>query len=75
MKLRRIITPSARDHTIILPKEYYGKRVVVTVTAFKEPPQDSNDDFGKEEEARVFFNSIRVDMTEFKFDREKANER
>ena len=69
--MRQIIIPSANNHTFEFPKLYYGKKVILTVLAFNE----TADSFTKAEEARDFFNSIQVDMTGFKFDREEANER
>ena len=69
--MRQIIIPSASKHTIELPEFYYGKRVMITVSALGEKMNS----FAKAEEARAFFNSIQVDMTNFKFDREEANER
>ena len=69
--MRQIITPSASNHTFEFPELYYDKKVVVTISAFNE----AIDSFSKTEEARAFFNSIQVDMTGFKFDREEANKR
>ena len=69
--MRQIIIPSASNHTFEFPKLYYGKKVMLTVSAFDE----TADNLTKAEEARAFFNSIKVDMTGFKFDREEANER
>jgi len=69
--LRQIITPSASNHTVILPKMYYGKKVIVIVSALDE----NTENFTKAEDARAFFNSIQINMTDFKFDREEANER
>ena len=73
--LHQIIIPSANNHTVILPETYYGKKVMVTISALDEKEENSKVVSSKAEEARVFFNSIKVDMTGFKFDREEANER
>jgi hypothetical protein len=54
---------------------YYGKKVMVTVSALDEKVENSKSSLAKVEEARAFFNSMQVDMTGFKFDREEANER
>ena len=69
--LRQIIIPSIKNHTVILPEVYYGKMVMVMVSAIDE----KTDNTIKEEEARSFFNSIQIDMSDFKFNREEANER
>ena len=69
--MRQIIIPSASNHTFEFPKLYYGKKVMLTVSAFEE----TVDRFTRAEEARTFFNSIQADMTGFKFNREEANER
>jgi len=69
--LRHIIIPSASNHTFNLPEAYYGKKVMVTVSALDEKVENLT----KMEEARAFFNSIQIDMTGFKFDRAEANER
>ena len=73
--LHQIIIPSASDHTVVVPEAYYGKRVVVTVSAMDEKAKNSKNLRMKAEEARAFFNSMQVDMTNFKFSREEANER
>jgi len=69
--LRQIVTPSSSNHTVILPEAYYGKKVMVTVSALDEKVENLT----KAEEARAFFNSIQIDMSSFKFDREEANAR
>ena len=73
--LRQIITPSVSNHTFTLPKMYYGKKVMVTVSALEEKMGNSKSYLTKAEEARAFFNSIQVDMIGFKFNREEASER
>jgi len=65
------IIPTANNHTVILPAMYYGKKVMVTVSEIDNKTENSI----KAKEARAFFNSIRIDMTDFKFNREEANER
>ena len=73
--LREIITPSISNHIFTLPESYYGKKVMVTVSALDEKVDNPKSYLTKAEEARAFFNSIQIDMTGFKFDREEANER
>ena len=69
--LRQIIIPSASNHTVILPEVYYGKKVMIIISSLEEKAVNLT----KAKEARKFFNSMQVDMTGFKFDREEANER
>jgi hypothetical protein len=73
--LRQIIIPSATNYAVILPEMYYGKKIIVTVAAIEEKVDSSKDFLAQAKKARAFFNSIKADMTEFKFDREEANER
>ena len=73
--LCQIIIPSASNHTVILPEVYYGKKVMVTISSIDVKEKNSKDWLVKTKEARAFFNSIQIDMSEFKFDREEANER
>ena len=71
---RKIIKAEKEDDLHIqLPKEYLNK--AVEVIAFEV------DEHGKQEkrkdvnEAIAFFKSVSVDMSDFKFNREEANER
>ena len=74
--LRQIVIPSASNRTVMIPEVYYGTKVMVTFSALNEKKmENSKECFTKTEEARNFFNSIQVDMTGFKFNREEANER
>ena len=69
--LRQIIIPSTNNHTVILPEVYYGKRVMVIVSELDEKTEN----LMRADEARKFFNSLQVNMSDFKFDREEAHER
>ena len=74
--LQQIIVPSASNRTVILPETYYGRKVMVTVSALDEKAEHSERRLTKSKESLLaFFKSIQVDMTGFKFDREEANER
>ena len=74
--LHQIIIPSASHHTVVVPEAYYGKKVMVTVAALLDEKEESSKDrLMKAAKARAFFNSIQVDMSDFKFNREEANER
>ena len=73
--LRQFIIPSANNHLFVLPEVYYGKKVMVTVSVLNEKIDNKKEYLTKTKEARNFFNSLQVDMSEFKFNREEANER
>jgi hypothetical protein len=63
--------PTENEHTITLPKEFYGKKVEVIAFSLPEDPlaMIENNDPGK------FYDSIKLDFSHFKFNRNDANER
>ena len=71
---RKIIEAEKKeDLTIQLPAQYLNKRVEVIAFELEEPSEKSGTkDFS---DAIAFFDSIQVDMSDFKFNREEANER
>jgi len=73
--LSQVIIPSARNRAFVLPEMYYGKKVMVTVSAMDEKIDNPKDYLTKANEARAFFSSMQADMSRFKFNREEANER
>jgi hypothetical protein len=71
---RAIVTPKETKLTIDLPEEMVGKEV--EVLAFELGQAEKNVVKMKSlEEAFAFWDSMAVDMSNFKFDREEANER
>ncbi len=80
---RSIITPKETKLTIELPYEMVGKAVEVLAFEIekKETPTEKPEDLpvGRRkrtfEEAIAFWDSMAVDMSNFKFNREEANER
>lgn len=70
---RQIFIPTEKAHSIDLPKEMYG--VSVEVIAF--PVQDEHLPLAVSQklDARMFYNSIRLDLSRFTFDRNEANKR
>lgn len=71
---RKIIKAEKEDDlNIQLPKEYLNKEV--EVIAFEV--EERNDAIKRKEieEAIAFFRSVSVDMSDFKFNRDEANER
>lgn len=70
------ITPIAKPVVIDIPDEYLGRRLTVTVEE-AGPPMDYNLDPEKYtfENWMKFIHEHPVDLSDFKFDREEANER
>lgn len=60
------------DLQIKLPDDYLNKEVEVIVNEVDDVMKQKRKDV---EEAIKFFNSISVDMSDFKFNRDEANER
>lgn len=71
---RKIIKAEKEDDLQIqLPKEYLNKEIeVIAFELTDEQLQKKKEDI---QEAIDFFNSISVDMSDFKFNRDEANER
>ena len=70
---RKIIdVKKLEDLLIQLPSRYLNKRIELIAVELKEPSEKNEKDIS---EAIAFFNSIQVDMSDFKFNREEANER
>jgi hypothetical protein len=73
MYRKKLKIEKAEDLNIQLPKEYLNKEVELTVLDVNEATTNSTEnDF---EDAMKFFDSIQIDMSNFKFNREEANER
>lgn len=71
---RQIISPSQTQFTINFPQEFVGKEVELIAFTLKETEQAA--DKGKIiTEALDFWDCNRVDLSNFKFDRDEANER
>jgi len=68
---RQIMVPTEKDHSINLPKELYGFQV--EVLAF--PIEDNKPLIGQKGNADEFYDSIKLDFSGFKFNRDEANER
>lgn len=71
MYRKLFVAEQPEDLTIQLPDDYLYK--AVEVIAFEVAPHEL--DNKKKEEALAFFKSISVDMSNFKFNRDEANER
>ncbi len=72
---RKVIKIESEDDLRIeLPKEYMHKEIEITASEIDDADRTATEkaDF---EEAMKFFDSIQIDMSNFKFDRDEANER
>ena len=73
--LREIITPTSNEYVLSLPDEMIGKQVEV-VAYEVENPQEEIRGLSQEEKIsqiqKIFENSL-VDLSNFKFDRDEAN--
>jgi hypothetical protein len=73
---RQIITPDKAKFTITFPEEFIGKEVEVIAFTLKEAVQNTDTTGIDKKEALEFLkNSTRIDLSNFKFNREEANER
>lgn len=68
---REIITSADKKQTIELPDDFVGKKV--EIIAF--PVEEAKSHQDKTKIAFKFWRSHSIDMSDFKFDRDEANER
>lgn len=71
---RQIITPNQTQFTVNFPPEFVGKEVELIAFTLKEA-ESVPDRAQLVKDALDFWNNHRVDMSNFKFDRDEANER
>lgn len=75
--IREIIVPTGNSYTINLPDEMIGKQVEVIAFEIENRSQDADIDLGvrekKIEQIREIFKDSLVDLSNFKFDRDEAN--
>lgn len=71
---RQIVIPQNTQLLLQLPSEFVGKQVEVIAFPLSEL-QDTLNQQTSVEEAEKFYRSINIDMSKFKFDREKSHER
>jgi hypothetical protein len=73
---RKIIKAEKEDDLQIqLPKEYLNKEVEVIAFELSESTHDNADEVSDFSDAMDFFSRMSVDMSDFKFNRDEANER
>lgn len=69
--IRTIVTPITQTVFFEIPKDYVGKEIEVIAFAKSE----GFESYKKNEKKFVSFDAIKIDTTNFKFDRDEANER
>ncbi|MBK7055086.1 MAG: hypothetical protein IPH52_08535 [Leptospiraceae bacterium] len=71
--VRQILTPWSNVVTLNLPDSFIGKTIEILAFDIYEKENSSTQDLKKEIE--IFYNSIKINMKGFKFNREEINER
>ncbi len=75
--IRQIITPTSNTYTLTLPNELVGKKIEVLAFELENSSNQNSSYISANEKAELdnFYNSINLDFSNFKFDRDAANER
>jgi hypothetical protein len=72
--IREIIYPTENNYTIHLPDELIGKEVEVIAFEIEKTPKKLNSDKTERlKDLQSIFKKNRIDLTNFKFDRDEAN--
>jgi len=69
---RKILIPTESQHSVELPKEFYGVKVEVIAFPFEE---EKLADVSLLSGIDAFYDAIKLDLSDFKFNRDEANER
>ncbi len=69
--IREIIVPTGNSYTLNLPDEMIGKQI--EVIAFEIEKKEIIDSADKMERLRESLQDMRIDLSNFKFDRNEAN--
>ncbi|MGV3601922.1 MAG: hypothetical protein ACO1N1_11995 [Dyadobacter fermentans] len=73
-QVRKIIVPKSTTFTLTLPKEMIGKKIEVVASEVKAPRILTEPEKQQRIEAiEAIFKDSRVDLSNFKFDRDEAN--
>ncbi len=70
--IRQIVVPEGNTYLLELPDEYVGKQVEVIAFTLEENNASAK---SAADDALQFYDSIRIDLSDYKFDRDEANER
>jgi hypothetical protein len=71
--VRQIIKPSSTDVYISIPDDYVGKTLEILAFTLDETNQKNHEDHTNS--INTLYDNIRVDFTDFAFDRDEANRR
>jgi hypothetical protein len=75
---RQVFTPTEQNKTVTIPRQWYGKEVEVIVFPFDNNNRQISensiaDRTNRLQEIRTITKDIRIDLTNFHFDRNEAN--
>lgn len=70
--LREIIYPTKNTYTLNLPDEMIGKQIEV-ISFEIEKKKIANPNKNKKEEIKSIFKDFQINLSNFKFDRDEAN--
>ena len=69
---RQIVVPTESEHTIMLPKEFYGLKTEVIAFSLEN---NLIENAHSKTDIDSFYDGINLDLSGFKFNRDEANER
>lgn len=69
---KQILVPTAKEHSIDLPEELYGVKVEVIVLPLAEEKRSINSVISDPD---TFYDKIKLDFSNYHFNRDEANER
>jgi hypothetical protein len=74
---RQVFTPNERDNAVVIPREWYGKEVEVIAFPMVNNSRKTEDAPAfrdqRLQEIKAITNSIHIDLSNFKFNRDEAN--
>jgi hypothetical protein len=75
---RQVFTPTERNNTIVMPREWYGKEIEIIAFPIMESSRKAETGvipFREQrlQEIRAITNDIHVNLRNFKFNRDEAN--
>ncbi len=72
--IRKIIVPTERQYILEIPESFIGKNVEVLAFEVSETEVlQEEDEKGRLKKIRSAFDGVRVDLSNYKFDRDEAN--
>lgn len=74
--IRKIIVPTERQYILEIPESFIGKNVEVLAFEVSEPEKkvmSEKNELDRLHKIRSAFDGVRVDLSNYKFDRDEAN--